>query len=96
VHHRYQGKKARPDDCVANHLLDEAQCEAALRLGLALRLGAALSGRSAQILSDFELDRSEGSLVLTANRSAGALVVERALQRFEQLASALSLTPEVR
>lgn len=96
VHHRYQGKKTRPEDCAGNRLLDDAQREAALRLGLALRLGAALSGRSARVLQNFELAREGEALVLTSGPSGAALVVERALQRFEQLAEALSLSPQVR
>ena len=96
VHHRYMGKKARAEDCAANRLLDETQREAALKLGLGLRLGAALSGRSAKVLSNFKLARKDGALILKAGRSAEALVVERGLQRFEQLAEALGLTAQVR
>ena len=96
IHHRYAGRKLRPDTCDAMRLLDESQREAAMKLGLALRLGAALSGRSARVLSGFKLTRKDGVLVLKAGGSAEALVVERGLQRFEQLAEVLSLTPEVR
>jgi exopolyphosphatase/guanosine-5'-triphosphate,3'-diphosphate pyrophosphatase len=96
IHHRYSGRKLRPETCDAMRLLDESQREAALKLGLALRLGAALSGRSAQVLADFTLTRSRDVLTLTAGGSAEGLVVERGLQRFEQLAEALALRPEVR
>lgn len=95
IHHRYSGRKLRPESCDAMRLLNEAQREAALKLGLALRLGAALSGRSARVLADFKLTRKNSVLVLKAGGAGEALVVERALQRFEQLAEALSLTPEV-
>lgn len=96
IHHRYAGRKLRPETCDAMRLLDEGQREAAMKLGLALRLGAALSGRSARVLSGFKLSRKDGVLVLKSGRAAEALVVERGLQRFEQLAEALGLTPEVR
>ena len=96
VHHRYQGKKARPEGCPAFALLDDERREAAMKLGLALRLGAALSGRSPQVLAGFTLTRTQDALVLNSGSAPGDLVVERALQRFEQLASALSLTPDVR
>jgi exopolyphosphatase/guanosine-5'-triphosphate,3'-diphosphate pyrophosphatase len=96
IHHRYQGRKPRPETCVSARLLGEAELEAAMKLGLALRLGAALSGRSAQVLADFKLSRKDGALVLKAGAQAEALVVERGLQRFEQLADALGLRPEVR
>ena len=96
IHHRYQGKKSRPDTCRAGELLSEDQREAALRLGLALRLGAALSGRSARVLANFKLERKDDTLVLRAGKAAEALVVERGLQRFEQLAEAFGMEPVVR
>lgn len=96
IHHRYQGKKPRPDTCESVRLLDEDQRLAALKLGLALRLGAALSGRSAKVLSNFSLERTGDALILTAKRAAENLVVERGLQRFEQLADALQLKSDVR
>ena len=95
VLHRYQGKKAQLDDSVAGALLDEDQRDAALRLGLALRLGAALSGRSAKVLANFKLERRGGALILHPGKAAEAMVVERGLQRFEQLAEVLSLRAEV-
>jgi len=96
IHHRYQGRKSRPDSCEAVRLLDENRREAAMKLGLALRLGAALSGRSAQVLANFKLSRKGELLTLKAGARSEALVVERGLQRFEQLAEALGLKPDVR
>lgn len=96
VHHRYEGKSLRPEGSIARQLLSEDQQGAALRVGLALRLGAALSGRSARVLTNFTLGREAGALTLTAGPASGAMVVERAVQRFEQLAGALSLSAQVR
>ncbi len=95
VFHRYAGRRLREEDCAARRLLNDEGEAAAMKLGLALRLGAALSGRSAEVLGAFTLSRSETALTLTVEPDAEALVVERALHRFEQLAATLSLIPEV-
>lgn len=66
-----------------------------MKLGLALRLGAALSGRSAPVLDAFRLDRSGQQLVLRVDPGSEALVIDRAQSRFEALASAMGLQAEV-
>ncbi|PWE17327.1 Ppx/GppA family phosphatase [Marinicauda salina] len=95
MHHRYAGRKPREETCPSRRLLDDAGEEAAMRVGLALRLGAALSGRSAGLLEAFRLERTEAELVLRVEPGREELVVERALQRFEQFADAMGLTPRV-
>lgn len=95
VHHRYAGKRTREDACPSRRLLDEAEEGAALKLGLALRLGAALSGRSARVLEAFALERSKSELILKVNPGAEPLVVERARHRFDQLAAIMELDPRV-
>ena len=97
LHHRYEGKSSRGEDCVSTHLLDEAQRTAALRLGLGMRFGAALSGRTGKLLSSFTLARTEDALVISPASDAGDLIVERALRRFEQFCAAMELkaAPEV-
>jgi exopolyphosphatase/guanosine-5'-triphosphate,3'-diphosphate pyrophosphatase len=96
IFHRYAGKRQRPDDCAARRLLDDESEQAAMALGLALRLGAALCGRSARVLDAFSLSRTDTHLILGVAPDAEALVVERALNRFEQLASTLGLEAQVR
>ncbi len=96
IYHRYAGRRQRPPECAARRLLDDEREAAALALGLALRLGAALSGRSARVLRAFDLSRDGDTLVLGFDPDAEALIVERALGRFEQLANALGLAWEVR
>ncbi|MEO1038334.1 MAG: Ppx/GppA family phosphatase [Pseudomonadota bacterium] len=91
VHHRYEGRKPALNSELCERLLSDEQAEAAMRLGLALRLGAALSGRSAGVLSAFRLKRSDERLMLHVQQGREELVVERARQRFEQLAAALGL-----
>ena len=95
LHHRYSGKRPRHDGCPLRRLLDDDAEAAALKLGLALRLGAALSGRSAEVLSGFRLRRTQSSLILSFKPGAEALAVERAVQRFAQLATAMNLAADV-
>ncbi len=93
IHHRYNGKGVRPDTCPAVRLLDERQREAALRLGLGLRFGAALSGCTASLLNQFRLSRNRDSLTILAQPGAEELIMERTWRRFEQFASAMDLIP---
>ena len=95
VYHRYAGKTQRPETCAARRLLDDKTEDAAMKLGLALRLGAALCGRSASVLRGFSLNRTDDTLILGVEAASEPLVAERALQRFEQLAVTLNLRPEV-
>jgi exopolyphosphatase/guanosine-5'-triphosphate,3'-diphosphate pyrophosphatase len=93
LHHRYEGKSSRNEDCVSSHLLNEEQRAAAMRVGLGLRFGAALSGRTAKLLKSFTLSRGEDELRITARPETEDLVVERAWKRFEQFCSAMDLKP---
>lgn len=95
LHHRYAGKAARPETCPSRRLVDDEAEGVALRLGLALRLGAALSGRTAALLDHFRLERSGDELVLRVAAGMEDTAVERALQRLDQLASAMDLKPKV-
>lgn len=91
MHHRYAGKRSRPEDCPSRRLLDDTQEEAALLLGHGIRLGAALSGGSAGVLKLFTLKRTGDELVLAMEAGREDLVVERAYTRFETLAGLLGL-----
>ena len=95
IHHRYQGRKPAPHGELCARLISQEQVEGARRLGLALRLGAALSGRSAGLLSAFTLERDDARLMLKITDGRQDIVVERAQQRFEQLASACALKAEI-
>jgi len=96
IHHRYAGRRTPPDMSVFDRLLNEKQRERAFAIGLALRLGAALSGRSEPVLARFALARENGSLVLDVPEGERELMVERAQSRFESLAQALDLKAETR
>lgn len=96
IHHRYAGRRMPSDASVFDRLLNEKQRERALAIGLALRLGAALSGRSELVLERFALARENGSLLLDVPEGERELMVERAQSRFESLAQALDLKAETR
>lgn len=91
MHHRYAGRKPRPEDCPSRRLLDDTQEEAALQLGYGIRLGSALAGGSAGVLKLFTLTRVDDVLVLGMEKGREDLVVERAFSRFEALAGLLGL-----
>lgn len=95
IHHRYEGKKPPEEDTPCRRLLDEEGEGAAMRLGLALRLGAALSGRTAKLLDSFRLERAGEELVLRVASGMEDTAVERALHRLDQLASAMDLKARV-
>jgi exopolyphosphatase/guanosine-5'-triphosphate,3'-diphosphate pyrophosphatase len=93
LHHRYDGKRTPADGRVFHHLLDEEARQHALAYGLGLRFAAALSGRSEGLLGRFSLSVTDSELVLSAPLADRDLVVERARNRFEQLADSLELSP---
>ena len=95
IHHRYSGKKPPADTRIFDALLSEDQRAGAIALGLGMRLGAALSGRSEDLLSRFALTVENGSLRLETPARERELVIERAASRFEQFAEAVDRKPEI-
>lgn len=96
IHHRYAGKKERDVSCPSRRLIDDETELAALQLGLALRLGAALSGKSAELLNAFRLERTETELRLyVVEDGVDEIPVEKAETRLEQLASVFDLKPVI-
>lgn len=96
IHHRYAGKRQPEATGVFDRLLNEDQRVRAVAIGLALRLGAALSGRSEPLLGKFAIARDKAALVLNVPEAERELMVERAQSRFESLAQALGLEAETR
>jgi len=95
IHHRYT--KAAPKHAAAYvRLLNEDQQAAAAALGAALRLGADISGRSEQLLANFEIAAQRGKLVLKVKRAAAHLMTEQGEKRLEAAAEALRLEAESR
>jgi len=76
-------------------LLSEAQAAQAKSLGLAMRLGAMISGAQAVMLGDTTLGLAEGKLTLSLQGDARALMGEVLEKRFHALAKALNVEPDL-
>ena len=96
VQHRYTKSLPAPARPIIERLLTPEQAEAASTLGLALRLGCDLSGRTASVLDQFSLRRDKDQLILTAAPGAQHLLTDQAVRRFEPLGEALKLKAMIR
>ncbi|MEM7768050.1 MAG: Ppx/GppA family phosphatase [Pseudomonadota bacterium] len=76
-------------------LLDEAGRKRARQLGLVMRLGAIISGRSASILERASLGRDNGKLTLIVSGKDEDLLSETVIDRHAQAAKELGLEPEI-
>ncbi len=74
-------------------LLPAGKIKTARSLGLAMRLGAMISGAQAVMLQNTELAIDDGALRLTLSGNAKALMGEILEKRFQNLAKALELAP---
>ncbi len=97
VHARYRGSLETPDDDVIGRLLDADRFARARALGLAMRLGCDLSGRTASLLRESSLTIEADHILLTAEASrADMLLGEQTAKRANALAEALGLSFESR
>jgi exopolyphosphatase/guanosine-5'-triphosphate,3'-diphosphate pyrophosphatase len=97
VHARYRGSIEMPDMDVIDRLLDADRRARARALGLAMRLGCDLSGRTTALLQESSLTIEADGIVLTANAAhADMLLGEQTAKRANALAEALGLTFESR
>jgi len=93
---RYGGGEKTPDPAVVDRLLDEPSRQRARALGLAMRLGCDLSGRSPQLLANASLHVIKGALKLTAASDyADVLLGEQTRRRAKALAEAMKLKLEI-
>ncbi|CAN5152875.1 Ppx/GppA phosphatase family protein [soil metagenome] len=93
---RYGGGAATPDPEVTDRLLGEDARLRARALGLAIRLGCDLSGRSPQLLANAALKVSGSTLKLTASDGyADVLLGEQTRRRAKALAEAMKLKLEI-
>ncbi len=76
-------------------LLPEVEIEIARSLGLAMRLGAMISGAQAVMLQNTALRVTDDALILELEGSAQALLGEVLEKRFQNLAKAMALMPEL-
>lgn len=93
---RYGGGGATPQPEVIERLLDDDARTRARALGLAIRLGCDLSGRSPQLLANAALRIKGGALRLTASEGyADVLLGEQTRRRAKALAEAMGLKLEI-
>jgi exopolyphosphatase / guanosine-5'-triphosphate,3'-diphosphate pyrophosphatase len=95
IHYRYGGRRARLEDDPIFHLISEDQHNLAQMLGLSLRLGAKLSGRSPALLDRYTLSVEADVIRLEVDESVRDLYVERSVSLLDQLAAAVGRTGEV-
>ncbi|HEY3813042.1 MAG TPA: Ppx/GppA phosphatase family protein [Caulobacteraceae bacterium] len=97
VHARYRGSVETPDTDVIGRLLDKDRFDRARAVGLAMRLGCDLSGRTPSLLWQSRLEIEGDRLVLTAESArADMLLGEQTAKRANALADALDLRFESR
>lgn len=92
---RYGAKIDEIEPALVRRLLDAACLARADALGAALRLGAELSGRSAELLGKCQLNLVDGTIVLSTNADMKGLIAETVVKRLDQLGGALSLPTRV-
>ncbi|MBB5746172.1 exopolyphosphatase/guanosine-5'-triphosphate,3'-diphosphate pyrophosphatase [Brevundimonas variabilis] len=93
---RYGGNAATPDPALTDRLLDEEMRLRARALGLAMRLGCDLSGRSPQLLANASATVRNGTLCLTASEGyADVLLGEQTRRRAKALAEAMNLKLDI-
>jgi exopolyphosphatase/guanosine-5'-triphosphate,3'-diphosphate pyrophosphatase len=97
IFYRYEADGLPPDAVTVQRVLREDRLSRARMMGLALRLGCDLSGRSAGLLARSKL-RIEGSeLILSAEPDAADLLLgEQTRKRLNAVATELQLTPVMR
>lgn len=94
---RYEPDAPLPQPDTMRRVLSPDRAHRARALGLALRLGCDLSGRSPALLRRSALRIEGGDLVLTADRDAADLLLgEQTRKRLATLAAHLELTPVAR
>ena len=93
VYHRHGGSVEHPAVQPVRALLDDALRERARHLGLALRLGATLSGGAPSLLASAALSRDGERVALTLPKERMVLAGEDVQRRLHALAEALGLKP---
>jgi exopolyphosphatase/guanosine-5'-triphosphate,3'-diphosphate pyrophosphatase len=88
---RYGAKLDEIEPKLVKRLLDEDLLAHADVLGAALRLGAELSGRSADLLTKCKLGLVDGHLVLSTSSNMAGLIAETVVKRLEQLGAVLKV-----
>ncbi|MEO0981200.1 MAG: Ppx/GppA phosphatase family protein [Pseudomonadota bacterium] len=90
---RYSRRFRAPSDMTP--LLSPESELAARQLGACMRLGAVLSGRSADVLASSSLQTADGALTLVVSKSREGMISEAVSRRLNQAADILGLKPEL-
>jgi exopolyphosphatase/guanosine-5'-triphosphate,3'-diphosphate pyrophosphatase len=88
IRSRYKGGAGDAPALLSGDAIETARC-----LGLAMRLGAMISGAQAVMLQDTALSLHGDDLVLVLNTKARALLGEVLEKRFQNLAKAMGRKP---
>jgi exopolyphosphatase/guanosine-5'-triphosphate,3'-diphosphate pyrophosphatase len=89
VHHRYAGRKEPEQDIALDRILTPEARDAALRLGLTIRLAGSISSRASSLLSESRLELTAKELRLRLTSKGSVLATEIVEKRLAQLAEAL-------
>jgi len=95
IHHRYGGSRSAFETLDVEGLITDDQLDVAQVIGMTLRLGAKLSGRSEKLLKRFKLSTPDGYVRLDIDESVHDLYVERSVSLLDQIAEVLGRQAQV-
>ncbi len=87
----YRGNAQTPNDAAIDYHLMEREKHAARVYGTAMRLGTVISGRTADILTDFDLSAQDNVLWLNIKEGRGAMLNRRGVLRLRKLADMIGV-----
>ena len=90
----YRGNAQTPNDAAIDYHLMEREKTAARIYGTAMRLGTVISGRTAQLLSEFSLASDKSGLTLTVKTGEDAMLNRRGVLRLKKLADMLGVSAQ--
>ncbi|MBO6847851.1 MAG: Ppx/GppA family phosphatase [Maricaulis sp.] len=96
LHFRHGGTASELDQHPVARLMNADQRRKAECLGLCLRLGSKLSGRSIRLLERFRIGFEQGSLCVTVHESVRDLYVERSVTQLKTIGGLIGVETEVR
>jgi exopolyphosphatase/guanosine-5'-triphosphate,3'-diphosphate pyrophosphatase len=95
LHHRYAGKKDPEPEIALERIITPEARDAALRLGLTIRLAGSISSRAASLLGESRLELSDKEIRLRLTKKGADLATEIVEKRLGQLAETLERTPRI-
>lgn len=95
IHHRYSGKKEFDEAPNIDRVVAPEVRDAALRLGLTLRLAGAFSSRAPSLLKESRLELASDALVMKLSAKGRDLATDVVEKRIAQLAEVLSRSARI-